>query len=369
MLQDQLSGLIIEKCFLKFLPPLLPDQHMEFSPGEVFRLCWGLVYLQQCHGCPSHVKSTGVFATMQFLDAKNKQFTDRAVKEWLCELKDAVYHAEDLVDEIAQLRLCGARWKPSTKAAQTRLPTTSLVDETCVYGRENDKEEIMKLLLSDGEDSNQLDVILIVGMGGVGKTTVAQLLYNDGRVDVHFGEKAWVCVSDVFDVLSVTRTIVKAVNGSASDARDLNSLQVKLKGLLSGKKFLIVLDDVWNEKDDHWDALMTPFRSEDGKPHGILEKVRHLSYARGLQNVTISSDALEAKMTEKKHLEKLAWEWGSPVEDSQNEREEINPGLLQYGIVTFGELRVLLFLTTTRSNALFERAYHYKDAGNKECGL
>ncbi|KAI8562359.1 hypothetical protein RHMOL_Rhmol03G0030200 [Rhododendron molle] len=67
--KDKLSGLIIEKCFLKFLPLLLPHQHMEFSLGEVFRLRWGLVYLQQCHGCPSHVKSTGVFAMMQFLDA------------------------------------------------------------------------------------------------------------------------------------------------------------------------------------------------------------------------------------------------------------------------------------------------------------
>ncbi|KAI8562360.1 hypothetical protein RHMOL_Rhmol03G0030300 [Rhododendron molle] len=268
-------------------------------------------------------------------DAENKQFTDRAVKEWLCELKDAVYHAEDLVDEIATEALrckveaeyqsgpnqvqslissfaklfddeiesklermidvledftkekdvlglrdvVGETWSP-------RLPTISLVDETCVYGRENDKEEIMKLLLSDGEDSNQLDVIPIVGMGGVGKTTVAQLLYNDGRVDVHFGAKAWVCVSDVFDVLSVTRTIVEAVTGSASDARDLNLLQVKLKGLLSGKKFLIVLDDVWNEKYDHWDALMTPFRFG---AHGskIIVTTRNESVASIVQTVPI----------------------------------------------------------------------------------
>ncbi|KAG5555797.1 hypothetical protein RHGRI_006440 [Rhododendron griersonianum] len=192
-------------------------------------------------------------------DAENKQFTDRAVKEWLCELKDAVYHAEDLVDEIATEALrckVEAEYQSGPNQVQSlissfaklfddeiesKLPTTSLVDETCVYGRENDKEEIMKLLLSDGEDSNQLDVIPIVGMGGVGKTTVAQLLYNDGRVDVHFGEKAW------------------RSNGKTSRFV-MHDLVHDLAQSVSGDFY---------------------YRSEDGKPHGILEKVRHLSYARG----------------------------------------------------------------------------------------
>ncbi|XP_058225762.1 putative disease resistance RPP13-like protein 1 [Rhododendron vialii] len=149
-------------------------------------------------------------------------------------------------------------------------------------------EAIMKLLRSDGESSSKIDVIPIVGMGGMGKTTLAQLLYNDGRLDGHFVKKAWVCVSDVFDVESVTRSIVESVDGPSLDARDLNSLQVKLKESLSGKKFLIVLDDVWNENYDNWNALMTPFRFG---AHGskIIVTTRNESVASIMQTVPIHS--------------------------------------------------------------------------------
>lgn len=244
-------------------------------------------------------------------DAEYKQITDSAVKRWLDELKDAVYHADDLIDEIAYKALqckVEAEYRSGSNQvqslistftslfdrglaskleemigmldkfvkakdvlglgvvdvqnwSQTRPPTTFSVDETCVYGRDTEKEEIMKLLLSDGESFNKIDVIPIVGMGGMGKTTFAQLLYNDGRLVDRFVKKVWVCVSDIFDVLRVTKTIVEAVTGSACGTNDLNLLHVKLEESLKGKKFLIVLDDVWNENEDYWDILMTPFKT------------------------------------------------------------------------------------------------------------
>ncbi|XP_058225838.1 putative disease resistance RPP13-like protein 1 [Rhododendron vialii] len=269
-------------------------------------------------------------------DAEDKQFTDRAVKEWLDELKDAVYHAEDLVDEIATEALrckveaeyqsgpnqvqslissftklfdieiesklermidiledfkrekdvLGLREVAGQNCSQTRLPTTSLVDESCIYGRENDKEEIMKLLLSDGESSKKIDVIPIVGMGGVGKTTLAQLVYNDDRLYGHFVKKVWVYVSDVFDVSRVTLAIVEAVTERACDTKDPNLVAVKLKESLSGKKFLIVLDDVWNENYDNWNALRTPFKfGERGSK--IIVTTRNDGVASIMQTVPI----------------------------------------------------------------------------------
>ncbi|KAK9217177.1 hypothetical protein WN943_005802 [Citrus x changshan-huyou] len=101
-------------------------------------------------------------------------------------------------------------------------------------------------------------------MGGLGKTTVAQLVYNDVRVQDHFDLKAWTCVSDDFDVIRLTRTILSSITKQAVDNNDLNLLQEELKKQLSRKKFLLVLDDVWNENYNDWVDISRPF--EAGAP-------------------------------------------------------------------------------------------------------
>ncbi|KAL5579313.1 hypothetical protein UlMin_011755 [Ulmus minor] len=105
-----------------------------------------------------------------------------------------------------------------------RVPTRSLqtfdapcVEESDVVGIDGDKEEIIELLLSNDTRGNNLSVIPIVGMGGIKKTTLTQLVYEDSR---H-----------------------------------------KLKKALAGKIFLFVLDDVWNENYRRWDSLKSGFQS------------------------------------------------------------------------------------------------------------
>ncbi|XP_028806826.1 putative disease resistance RPP13-like protein 1 [Neltuma alba] len=242
-------------------------------------------------------------------DAEEKQITRPEVKEWLEELKDAIYDAEDLLDEINTESLrCKVEqdsqnvankvrsffsssfgqfyWGLNSKLEATsrrlehfakrkdilglqsvsfkahKTPTTSVVNESVVVGREDDKEKLLKMLLCDG-DPNPTDVgvVTIWGMGGLGKTTLAQLLYNDKKVQEHFDLKAWACVSDDFNILEVTKNLFESITKKVYDGKNLYLLRVELRNSLSNRRFLIVLDDLWNEKYSDWDDLITPFHN------------------------------------------------------------------------------------------------------------
>ncbi|KAJ0672802.1 putative P-loop containing nucleoside triphosphate hydrolase, leucine-rich repeat domain superfamily [Helianthus annuus] len=98
-------------------------------------------------------------------------------------------------------------------------------------------------------------------MGGVGKTTLARLLYNEKLVKDHFELKAWVCVSDNFDSFAISKVIFQSVAGVHKEFGDLNLLQVDLINHLRNRRFLLVLDDVWSESYEDWETLVCPFHS------------------------------------------------------------------------------------------------------------
>ncbi|KAH9651167.1 hypothetical protein KPL70_026642 [Citrus sinensis] len=95
-------------------------------------------------------------------------------------------------------------------------------------------------------------------MGGIGKTTLARLVYNDKEVE-GFNPKAWVCVSEDFDVLKITKAILESVTSSPSNLKDLNQVQIQLEKAIAGQKFLIVLDNVWSKNYGLWKTLKSPF--------------------------------------------------------------------------------------------------------------
>ncbi|XP_043694367.1 putative disease resistance protein RGA3 [Telopea speciosissima] len=144
----------------------------------------------------------------------------------------------------------------------TRPRSGSLVDESFTLGRKEDEETIKNKLLSYQDESQKhVSVIAIVGLGGVGKTTLAQLVYNDPDVEKHFESRAWVCVSTDFNAVRLISAILESLTGENPNLRNLEPLQHKLRDKLKGKRFLIILDDVWTEKENDWKSLRVAFRA------------------------------------------------------------------------------------------------------------
>jgi len=261
-------------------------------------------------------------------DAEQKQENGVAVKRWLDDLRDLAYDADDILDEFATEALrqkltggnhagiskvrnfipaCCTGFTPSAikinmrlgsemeeitarfnemvkqkddlklsenvdrrRSYRTReiLAPTSVVTEAHVYGREKDKEALLEFVLGEKGRDAQLSVIPIIGMGGIGKTTLAQLVYNDEKVESFFDVKAWACVSEDFDAVRVTKAILQCFTSENCEGKDLNWLQNKLKEKLKGKKFFVVLDDLWNENYLDWSILCAPF--EAGAPRSTI---------------------------------------------------------------------------------------------------
>ncbi|KAG5578507.1 hypothetical protein H5410_058641 [Solanum commersonii] len=237
-------------------------------------------------------------------DAENKQTSNPYVSQWLGELQNAVDGAENIIEEVnyealrlkvegqhqnlaetinkqvitikakledtietleelqKQIGLLDLTKYLDSGKQEKRTVSTSVVDESDIFGRQNEIEELIDRLLSEDTNGKNLTVVPIVGMGDVGKTTLAKAVYNDEKVKNHFNLKAWFCVSEPY--LRITKGLLQEIGSFDSRAdSSLNPLQVKLKEILKGKRFLIVLDDMWNDNYNEWDDLRNLFVKGD----------------------------------------------------------------------------------------------------------
>ncbi|XP_022717497.1 putative disease resistance protein RGA3 isoform X2 [Durio zibethinus] len=139
---------------------------------------------------------------------------------------------------------------------EQRTITTSVIAESEVFVREEDKKAIKDMLCEDSEETTtNLRIISVVGMGGIGKTTLTRLVFNDAEIESHFEKRIWVCVSDLFEEERIAIEILESLTGSKPNLVGRDNILQQISEFVSGKKILLVLDDVWNEDPCKWEQL------------------------------------------------------------------------------------------------------------------
>ncbi|KAF7105709.1 hypothetical protein CFC21_106488 [Triticum aestivum] len=255
-------------------------------------------------------------------NAEDRSETNDYVKSWMKELKSVAYEADDVLDDFQYkaLRRQSKIGKSTTRKVLSyitrhspllfrfemsrklknvlkkinklvkemntfglessarreeqqhpwRQTHSKLDDSKEIFGRDGDKKMVVKLLL-DQQHQRKVQVLPIFGMGGIGKTTLAKMVYNDKEIQDHFQLKMWHCVSDNFDVIALVKSIIElATNGSSAMPGSIELLQKKLDEVIGQQRFLLVLDDVWNEDKRIWEDELKSLLCSVGGPGSVI---------------------------------------------------------------------------------------------------
>ncbi|CAL5379096.1 unnamed protein product [Camellia sinensis] len=182
-------------------------------------------------------KLSSTLSTIQAVleDADQKQHQNKAIQDWLRKLSDAAYEVDDILDECSTEAL---RWRSndqnsvSLRKVSTSLftcyPVENIVFRHKIGNKIKDVTENLNAIVEERKNFHLTEVVVEQ------RTTLAQMDFN---------------------VKSVIKTIIGSISGKACETLDLDSLQKNLREMLDGKRYLLVLDDAWDEDQEKWDGL------------------------------------------------------------------------------------------------------------------
>ncbi|XP_044396989.1 disease resistance protein RGA2-like [Triticum aestivum] len=253
-------------------------------------------------------------------DAERRSITDLAVRLWLGRLKDAMYEISHMIDDFeVNSEPAAQKWYPQTTVSrlkmankmknmreqlkgitEDRIPftfmqetaprvqevcynreTTAAVTEARVVGRDKEKLEIMARL--SGSITKEITILPIYGIGGIGKTTMAQLVFKDSEFKEY--SRVWVYVSETFDLKKIGNSIISQLSNSNSQYTDLQMIENNLQTHLSVKSVLIILDDLWEREPHQLERLKTMLELGEGSKVVVVVTTRDEYIAQKNQTV------------------------------------------------------------------------------------
>ncbi|XP_057781513.1 putative disease resistance protein RGA3 [Salvia miltiorrhiza] len=245
-------------------------------------------------------------------DAEKRDITGEAVKGWLEKLEDVAFDADNVLDEInyhilskqfkpaepeeEKVPSCFSRLSCCKNLSRSRnmalkikeinenlesinkeatdlglvgrladepaldiatLETNSFTLDPIFIGRDDVVSETVDILTNSiTTDEKSVSILAIVGMGGLGKTTLTRKVFNRLQNETRFGSHIWVHVSSNFDALTLFKKILKELTRDQVEGESQQEILSKLKEALKDKTYLLILDDVWNEDLSEWDDFV-----------------------------------------------------------------------------------------------------------------
>nr|BBF89193.1 putative NBS-LRR-like protein B [Oryza barthii]BBF89197.1 putative NBS-LRR-like protein B [Oryza barthii] len=242
-------------------------------------------------------------------DAERRGMEDSAVHNWVSWLKDAMYDADDIIDlasfegskllnghsssprksfacsglsflscfsnirvrhkigdkirslnqkleEIAKDKIFATleNTKSSHKVSTSELRKSSQIVEPNLVGKEilHACRKLVSQVLTHKE--KKAYKLAIIGTGGIGKTTLAQKVFNDQKLKRSFDKHEWICVSQDYSPASTLGQLLRTIDVQYKQEESVGELQSKIESAIKDKSYFLVLDDVW--QSDVWTNLL-----------------------------------------------------------------------------------------------------------------